>query len=80
MVDILRKGFHLVPGDNVLGFQSHHYLSGYEIGLQGQTVVAYSSDWLSASHTILAGITFLPIPWPMTGGRECKLSEGRVSE
>jgi hypothetical protein len=32
-----------------------------------QTVVAYSSNWLSAtSRAILAGICFPPIPWPMT--------------
>jgi hypothetical protein len=31
-VDILRKEFCLVCVVNVLGFQSHHYLSGYEIG------------------------------------------------
>jgi hypothetical protein len=31
-VDILRKEFCLVHGIIVLGFQSHHYLSGYEIG------------------------------------------------
>jgi hypothetical protein len=29
-VDILRKEFRLVRGVNVLGFQSHHYLSGYD--------------------------------------------------
>jgi hypothetical protein len=32
VVDILRKEFRLVRGVNILGFQSHHYLSGYEIG------------------------------------------------
>jgi hypothetical protein len=48
----MRKEFRLVRGIDVLGFQSHHYLSGYEIGLQGPTVVAYSSDWLSASCAI----------------------------
>ena len=31
MVDILRKEFCLVRGIHVLGFQSHHYLSGYEM-------------------------------------------------
>jgi hypothetical protein len=31
VVDILRKEFHLIRGINVLGFQSHHLLSGYEI-------------------------------------------------
>jgi hypothetical protein len=66
VVDILRKEFLLIPGINVLGFQSHHLLSGYEIGWQGQTVIAYSSNWLSARCAILAGITFPPIPWPMT--------------
>ncbi len=67
VVGILHKEFHLVRGVNVLGFQSHHYLSGYEIGWRGRTIVAYSSDWLSGSHSILAGITFPPIAWPMTG-------------
>ncbi len=66
VVYILHKEFHLVHGIDVLGFQSHHYLSGYEIRWQEQTIVAYSSNWLSVSRAILAGITFLPIPRPMT--------------
>jgi hypothetical protein len=65
-VDILCKEFSVIRGVNVLKFQSHHYLSGYEIKWQKQTVVAYLSNWLSASHAILAGITFPPKPWPMT--------------
>ncbi len=65
-MDILRKEFHLVCGVNILGVQSHHYLSVYEIGWQGRTIVAYSSNWLSVSCAILAGITFPPIPWPMS--------------
>ena len=82
MVDILRKGFRLVRGVNVLGFQSHHYLSGYEIEWRGRTIIAYSSNWLSASHAILAGTTFpantmaydtLPHNWSYQG--EVKLEK-----
>jgi hypothetical protein len=46
-------------------FEPSLILSGDKIRWQ-QTVVAHSSDWLSASCAILAGICFLPIPWPMT--------------
>ena len=44
--------------------ESSLVLSGSKIGWW-QTVVAYSSDWLSASHAILIGIYFPPIPWSM---------------
>jgi hypothetical protein len=30
--NLVHKEFHLVRGVNILGFQSHHYFSGYEIG------------------------------------------------
>ena len=40
-------------------------LSGREIRWR-QTVVSYSSDWLSASRAILARIHFPPITWPLT--------------
>jgi hypothetical protein len=48
-------------------FEPSLVLSGDKIRWR-QTVVAYSNDWLSASHAILAGICFPPIPWPMTQG------------
>jgi hypothetical protein len=31
VVDILRKEFRIICSINILGFQSHHSLSGYEI-------------------------------------------------
>ncbi len=45
-------------------FEPSLVLSGDKIRWR-QTVVAYSSDWLSVSGAILAGICFPPIPWPM---------------
>ncbi len=45
-------------------FEPSLVLSGDKIRWR-QTVVAYSSDWLSASCAILAGICIPPIPWPM---------------
>ena len=46
-------------------FEPSLILSGDKIRWQ-QTIVAYSSDWLSASCAILAGTCFPPISWPMT--------------
>jgi hypothetical protein len=58
--------FRIIPGVYVLGsFEPSLVLSGNKIRWR-QTVVAHSSDWLSASRAILAGICFPPIPWPMT--------------
>jgi hypothetical protein len=37
--------------------------------------LAYSSDWLSASRAILAGICFPPMPWPMTVCFRCFASK-----
>ena len=50
---------------NSILYEPSLVLSGDKIRWR-QTVVAYSSNWFSASRAILAGICFPPKPWPMT--------------
>jgi hypothetical protein len=56
-------------------------LSGRKIRVRtDKSVIAYPSVWPLARRTILVGICFPSIPWPMTGASPDRARSGLYSE